>query len=279
MKQIDPSAVIGPDVELADDVRIGPACHLDGRITLGPGTVLMGYNFLRGPLTIGADNRIYPFACIGFEPQDYKFDLSTAGAGTVIGDHNLFRENVTIHRATSDTVPTRIGDRNMFMVGSHAGHDASVANHCILANNALVGGHGVLYDHVNLGGGSAVAQNVAVGRLAFISGTIGATGHIPPFMMSRSLRTVGGINIVGLRRSGMTRDEVDQVKWIFRIIYLTRNTRPSMIKALESRAPESAVVAETLDFLRRHPGPIAELEPGKASHEMLESERIAAMSE
>ncbi len=279
MKQIDPSAVIGPDVELADDVQIGPACHLDGRITLGPGTVLMGYNFLRGPLTIGADNRVYPFTCIGFEPQDYKFDPHTAGAGTVIGDHNLFRENVTIHRATSDTVPTRIGDSNMFMVGSHAGHDVSVGNHCILANQALLGGHSVLYDRVNIGGSGGVAQKVAVGRLAFVSGASAATSHIPPFMVSRSLRTVGGINIVGLRRSGMSREEIDQVKWIFRTLYLTRNTRPAAIEALESRAAQSAVVAEMLAFLRRHPGPIAELEPGKASREMLEAERIAAMSE
>ncbi len=279
MKRIDPSAVIGPEVELADDVQIGPACRLDGRVTLGSSTVLMGFNYLRGPLTIGVNNRIYPFACIGFEPQDYKFDPSKAGAGTVIGNDNIFREHVTIHRATSNTVPTTIGNGNMFMVGSHAGHDALVGNHCILANNALVGGHGVLYDRVNLGGGAAVAQKVAVGRLAFISGTIGVTQHVPPFMMSRSLRTAGGINIIGLRRSGMTRDEIDQVKWIFRTLFLARNTRPAMMEALETRAGGSAVVAETLQFLRTHPGSIVELEAGKASRGMLEAERVAALSE
>lgn len=278
MKRIDPSAVIGPEVQLADDVQIGPSCRLDGRITLGPGTVLMGFNYLRGPLTIGANNRIYPFTCIGFEPQDYKFEPSKAGAGTVIGNDNIFREHVTIHRATSSTIPTTIGNGNMFMVASHAGHDALVGNHCILANNALVGGHGVLYDRVNLGGGAAVAQKVAVGRLAFISGTIGVTQHVPPFMMSRSLRTVGGINIIGLRRSGMVRDEIDQVKWIFRTLFLARNTRPAMMEALETRAGESAVVAETLQFLRTHPGSIVELEAGKASREMLEAERVAALS-
>lgn len=279
MKRIDPSAVIGPDVELADDVEIGPSCRLTGRITLGPGTMLMGYNFLRGPLTIGANNRIYPFVCIGFEPQDFKFDLSKDGAGTVIGDDNLFRENVTIHRATSDTVPTRIGNGNMLMVGSHVGHDATVGNRCVLANQALLGGHSVLYDLVNIGGSGGIAQKVAVGRLGFVSGASAATSHIPPFMVSRSLRTVGGINIIGLRRSGMKRDEIDQVKWIFRTLYLTRNTRPRAIEALETRAAESAVVAEMLAFLRRHRGPIAELEQGKASREMVEAERVAAITD
>lgn len=279
MKRIDPSAVIGPDVQLADDVEIGPSCRLVGRITLGPGTVLMGYNFLKGPLTIGANNRIYPFACIGFEPQDYKFDLSKDGAGTVIGDDNLLRENVTIHRATSDTLPTTIGNSNMFMVGSHVGHDATVGNRCVLANQALLGGHSVLYDSVNIGGGAAISQKVAVGCLAFISGTIGVTQHIPPFMVSRSLRTVGGINIVGLRRSGISRDEIEHVKWIFRTLFLSRNTRPAMVEAIRTRAAESAVVAETLAFLLKHPGSIAELEAGKASREMVEAERVAAISE
>ncbi len=277
MKRIDPSAVIGPEVELADDVEIGVACRLEGRITIGPGTVLMGYNFLRGPLTIGAGNRIYPFTCIGFEPQDYKFDPSRAGAGTVIGDGNIFREHVTIHRATSETIPTRIGNNNMLMVGSHAGHDAQVGNRCIFANNALVGGHAVIYDGVNLGGCSGVAQKVAVGRLAFVSGTVGITRHVPPFMITRSLRTVGGINIVGLRRSGMSRDEIDQVKWIFRTLFLSRNTRPFMVEALKERAAESTVVAETLAFLQAHPGPLAELEPGKASREMIEADDLAAV--
>ncbi|MCC6906913.1 MAG: acyl-ACP--UDP-N-acetylglucosamine O-acyltransferase [Phycisphaerales bacterium] len=279
MKRIDPSAVIGPEVELADDVEIGAGCRLEGRITIGPGTSLMGYNFLRGPLSIGANNRFYPFACIGFEPQDYKFDPSRAGAGTVIGNDNILREHVTIHRATSETVPTRIGNNNMLMVGSHAGHDACVGNRCIFANNALVGGHAVIYDGVNLGGCGGVAQKVAVGRLAFVSGTVGITRNVPPFMISRSLRTVGGINIVGLRRSGMSRDEIDQVKWIFRTLFLSRNTRPTMVETLRERATESPVVAETLAFLQTHAGPIAELEAGKTSREMTEADGVAALSD
>jgi len=270
MRQIDPTAVIGPDVQLPDEIEIGPGCRLDGPIRFGPGTVLMGYNFLRGPLTVGQGNRFYPFACIGFEPQDYKFDPSRAGAGTVIGNENIFREHVTIHRATSESVPTTIGHSNMFMVNTHAGHDARVGDRCILANNASIGGHGVIYDQVNLGGSGGVAQKVAVGRLAFVSGTIAATHHIPPFMMSRTIRTVGGVNIVGLRRSGMSREEIDQAKWIFRVLYLQSNARPAMLEALRSRADRSAVVAETLDFLTRHPGPIAELEPGKESRAMRE---------
>lgn len=270
MGRIDPTSMLGPEVELADDVEIGPGCRLDGRVRLGRGTVLMGYNFLRGPLTVGEGNRFYPFVCVGLEPQDYKFDPSTSGAGTVIGDHNIFREQVTIHRATSESVPTTIGHNNMFMVNTHAGHDSRVGNRCIFANNASIGGHGVIYDQVNIGGSGGVAQKIAVGRLAFVSGTIAATQHIPPFMMSRTIRTVGGINIVGLRRSGMSRDEIDRVKWMFRLIYLQRNARPAILETLRLHAADSPVVQEMLDFLTLHTGAISELEPGKESRATLE---------
>lgn len=279
MKQIDPTAVIGPDVRLAKDVRIGPGCHFDGPIEIGPGNEFMGYNFIRGPLKVGEGNRFYPFACIGLEPQDYKFDPSRTGAGTVIGSRNIFREQVTIHRATSDAAPTRVGDSNMFMVGSHAGHDVTVGNRCVFANNALLAGHAVIYDQVNFGGGAAVGQKIAVGRLAFLSGTAGAPLHIPPFMMARALGSVGGINLIGLRRSGMDREEIDNVKWAFRVIFLQSNTRPAVIDALEPRAGRSPAVAEIVEFLQRHSGPIAELEPGKESRAMLRETRIAPIAD
>ena len=269
--RVHPTAILEGEIDLAEGVEVGPHCSLQGRVRIGPSTVLMGHNYLRGPLTVGAGNRLYPFACLGFEPQDYKYDPNRPGAGLVIGDRNLLREHVTIHRATSDEAPTRIGSDCMFMVNTHAGHDAVVGDRCVLANNAMVAGHGRLYDQVNLGGGAAVAQKVAIGRLAFVGGTAGMAQHVPPFMMSRTRSTVGGLNLVGLRRAGVSRAEIDRIKWAFRVIYLERLARPVAMERLVEQAESSPAVAEILRFLRDHPGAICELEAGKESRAMLEA--------
>lgn len=266
MATVHPSSQIGAEVSLGKDVSIGPHCTLSGPISIGAGTVIQGHCYLTGPLVIGERNRIYPFGCLGFEPQDYKYDPSTPGAGLTIGDDNILREYVSIHRATSATVPTRIGHRNMFMAGSHAGHDAQVGNACIFANAALIAGHAHIADRVNIGGGGAVAQHIRIGRLAFLSGTIGANRHIPPFMVVRnSTSRIGGVNLVGMRRAGMTRPEIDAVKWAFRVMFLQGNSRPTTIEALAQRAPESPAVAEIMDFLQSIRGPVCEIEADKRS--------------
>jgi UDP-N-acetylglucosamine acyltransferase len=260
MKNIHPTAVIGPEVQLADDVQIGPGCQFDGPITIGPGCSFQGFNFLRGPLTMGANNRIYPFACFGLEPQDFKFDPTKPGAGTVIGNDNIFREYFTIHRATSDEKPTRVGSNGMFMVSSHIGHDCTVGDRCVFANSAMIGGHTVVYDQVNCGGNSGIAQNLALGKLAFISGGIALTMNLPPYMICRGRNTCGGVNIIGLRRSGMPREEIDRVKWAFRVLFMDRNSRPTVRAAIAQEAPGSAALTTILDYLDTHKGAIAAYE-------------------
>src|SRR5437870_12468274 len=129
---IHPSAILEGDIQLADDVAIGPHCVLTAppgtSITLGTGTRLIGNVYLQGPLAMGAHNTIYPFVTLGFPPQDLKWDPSIPGAGVRIGSGNVFREHVTIHRATSHETPTVIGEHNYWMACSHAGHDAHVGD-------------------------------------------------------------------------------------------------------------------------------------------------------
>lgn len=247
---IHPTAIIGEEVEIAaDGVNIGPQCCLLGKITIGAGTRLFGHNYLTGPLVLGTGNRVYPFTCIGYEPQDFKFDTAKPCAGVVIGDNNIIREQVTIHRSTSEIEPTRIGNNCMLMVGVHIGHDCSLGSGCVMVNNSSLGGHTQLGDNVTLGGNSAIAQKIRIGRLSFIGGGVGICQHVPPFMLARFTRMINSLNLVGLRRSGMSRTEIDNLRWAFRVIFKEDNTNPAAIAKLNQRAGESPAIAEIVQFM------------------------------
>ncbi len=258
--KIHPTSTITGEVHLADDVEIGPHCVLVGPITIGAGTVLMGHSYLTGPLTIGAGNRLYPFVCLGFEPQDYKFDPEAKCAGVVIGDRNIIREHVTIHRSTSEEEPTTVGDECMLMVESHIGHDCSVGNRCVLVNNAALAGHTILEDQVTIGGGAMIGQRMRIGRLAFIGGLVGIGRHVPPFMLTRTLNLVGGLNLIGLRRAGMPREEIDQLRSAFHIIYDERNGRGVVMEKLRALSDGSPAVRELYEFFEVITGPICRKE-------------------
>ncbi len=256
MPKIHPTAVVGRDVILADDVEIGPGCCLEGSIRIGAGTLLLGSAWLKGPLTIGQGNRIYPFCTIGYEPQDYKFDPARTGAGVVIGDRNLIREQVSIHRATNDDHPTRIGDDCMLMVGAHLGHDTVIGNRCVITNLTLLGGHVTFEDQVTTGGGTAFGQRTVVGRLSFVGGTAYAVQNLLPFSFVRRSQRVSALNLIGMRRSGMPGPEIDAARWAFKVIYRQGNTRPRALEILRERAGESKAVSEIVDFLDRNPRPL-----------------------
>jgi UDP-N-acetylglucosamine acyltransferase len=150
---------------------------------------------------MGHGNAVFSGAILGEQPQHTKY----AGEPTrlEIGDGNIFREHVTLHRGTTATGKTSIGNHNFFMAGSHVAHDCEVGDHCIIANGALVAGHCVLEDGVCLSGNVAIHQFVRVGRLALMSG-LSATGKdIPPFMIHQRINTVCGVNVIGMRRAGI----------------------------------------------------------------------------
>lgn len=217
MPQIHPTTVIDPRAVIADEVVIGPYCTIEGRVTIGPGTRLMGHVYLKGPLTIGARNVIYPFACLGFEPQDYKFSPDTEGAGTIIGDDNIIREGATVHRATRGK-PTTIGNHCMLMANAHVGHDCIVGNRVALVNGSLLGGHVELGDNVIVSGNAAVHQFCRLGRMTILSGAEAVNKDVPPFCMVYHTRLVGGLNRVGLRRAGL-REHINSVQQAFDILY------------------------------------------------------------
>ncbi|NOG52812.1 MAG: acyl-ACP--UDP-N-acetylglucosamine O-acyltransferase [Planctomycetes bacterium] len=256
MAQIDPTSHIGPEVTLAEDVIVGPHCSLTGRVTIGPGTRLVGHTYVYGPVVIGSNNIIYPFCCIGFAPQDFKFDPNTAGPGVVIGDRNLMREQCTIHRATHAAQPTTLGSDNMLMLGAHLAHDVQVGSRCVLTNNAGVAGHSVLHDQVILSAGALIAHKVHIGRLVFIGGGMGAAQHVPPFAMSRRIGLITGINIIGMRRAGMGDEEIRQVRWAHGVLLHEGNTRPVATERIRERADHSPALQEILAFLESITGAI-----------------------
>lgn len=248
MPQVHPTALLDDRVELADDVVIGPHCVLEGPVRIGCGTRLLGNVWLQGPLQLGERNLLYPFVTLGFAPQDFKWDPQRPGAGVVVGDGNVFRESVTIHRATSDAVPTRVGDRNYWMVNSHAGHDARVGSGCVFANGVLLGGSSEVGDGVIAGGNAAVHQFSRVGRGALLSGIMGLSKDLPPFFMLTGTNIAGSINVVGMRRSGMPSDEIGDVKWVFKTLYRQGLSLSKAVAALRLRA-ERPRVAEYLAFI------------------------------
>jgi UDP-N-acetylglucosamine acyltransferase len=197
---------------------------------------------------MGPGNVVYPFACLGFAPQHAKFDPATHGPGLQIGHSNTFREHVTVHRAFTNEGPTTIGDRNTFMVNSHVGHDCRVGNDVVLVNAALLGGHVVVSDRVIVGGATAVHQFVRVGRGSMLSGGVATSVDVPPFFMLTGINVCGSLNLIGMRRSGMSHQQIDDVRWVYRTVCRQGLGLRSAIEVLRQRA-ERPLVAEYIAFL------------------------------
>jgi len=249
MPQVHPSAIVDDQAEVADDVIIGPWCHIEGPVRIGPGCKLLHRVSLRGPLTIGSNNTIYPNALIGFEPQDLKFSPDTLGAGSIIGDDNIIREGFTLHRATGDT-PTTLGSRGYYMANSHVAHDCVVGDDVMLANGALLAGHVTIDNQVILGGNAVIHQHCRLGRMSMLAGIRGVNKDIPPFCISYNTKRVNMLNLVGLRRGGY-RQDIKTLKQMFDLFFRSRLPVPAAIKRIEDAGLMSnALVREFVTFVK-----------------------------
>ena len=248
MPTIHPTAFVDPLAQLADDVIVGPYCIIDGRVSIGAGCKLLAHVCLKGPITLGKDNQLYPFACLGYDPQDRSFSPDTEGAGTVIGDGNVFRESCTIHRATRQT-PTTIGDRNFFMANSHVAHDCVVGNDCMFANSAVIAGHVQVGDRAILAGAAGVQQFCRVGRLAMISGNEGITKDLPPFCTVHHTKRIGSLNVIGLRRNGY-REHIKPLQQAFDFLYKSGLTKPGAVARIEQELGHDPLCMEFAQFLK-----------------------------
>jgi UDP-N-acetylglucosamine acyltransferase len=246
--RIHPTALIAPEAELGADVEVGPHVVIEGPVRVGAGCRLRAFVHLIGPLTMGQGNDVFSGAVLGEQPQHLKYNGEPTGVE--IGDHNVFRENVTVHRGTTASWTTRIGSHNLFMAGSHVAHDCQVGNQCILANGALLGGHCHLEDYVYLSGNSAVHQYVRIGRLALLSGCSATSKDIPPFVVQQNINCVFGVNVVGMRRAGLTVAQIDAVRRAYHLIFHAGLALPAALAQAEQEVGTVDAVAEMITFIR-----------------------------
>ena len=249
--RVHPTAVVSPEAELGAGVEIGPYAVLEGPVRLGAGCVVRPFAHLIGPLTMGTANQVFSGAVLGERPQHLKYDGEPTSLE--VGDNNIFREHVTVHRGTAQSGKTVIGAGNFFMAHSHVAHDCRVGDGCILANGALVGGHAVLEDNVFLSGNCAVHQFARVGRLALLSGVSATSKDIPPFVIQQYINTVCGVNVVGMRRAGLSAAQIDAVRRAYHVIWRAGLPLTAALARVEQELGAADVVRELVAFLR-HPG-------------------------
>lgn len=245
LPNIHPTAIVDPQAQLANDAYIGPGCVISSRATIGPGCRLIGHVYLNGPVTLGQNNTLYPFVCIGFEPQDVKYDGTTAGVQ--LGDRNVLRESATIHCSTRADRPTTLGHDNFLMTYAHVGHDVVISNGCTLVTGAMLGGHAQVEDGVIFGGNGAIHQHCRAGRLSLIGGASTALKDVPPFTVCQELNRIIGVNLIGLRRNGVPREAIDQIKTAFQILYRSGHSNPVAADLIEELAAQQGPGADLLD--------------------------------
>jgi UDP-N-acetylglucosamine acyltransferase len=248
---ISPLAHVDKKAELAADAEVGPFCFIGPGVVIGAGTVLHSGVAVIGRTRIGRGNTVFPHACIGAPPQDISYQDEPTE--TVIGDENVFRECVTVHRGTrKDEGRTRVGNRCYLMAGSHVAHDSALEDNVIFGNNVLIGGHVHVESGANINGGAALHPFTTVGRLAYIGGLSRIVQDVPPFMIVEGHPSrVRGINIVGMRRAGIPEDVAESIERAYRRIYRYGRPRGEVLEEMGREDGWAQEVRYLCDFLRR----------------------------
>jgi len=245
--KIHSTAIIDRTAKIGTDVAIGPYAVIGPNVAVGERSTIESHVVIDRNVTIGSGNVIGPGAIIGTAPQDLSFS-SERKTYVVLGNDNVIREHCTIHRGSAEGSVTKIGDNNFFMVGAHIGHNCEIGNNVIIANNCLLGGHVHVGDVVFLGGGGVFHQRMCVGRLALTQGASGFSKDIPPFVIAAEINYVFGLNVIGLRRAGLSAKERDEIKAAFKLVY---TSGLNIAQAVEKAATMKfgAAAEEFIDFV------------------------------
>ena len=214
---IHPTAVIHPKAQLDSTVLVGPYAVVEEHVTVGPHCRIGPHVYLTGLTSIGAHNQFHAGCVVGDAPQDLKFNGEATRLR--IGDHNVFREHVTIHRSARLSDDTVVGSNNFLMAHSHVGHNAMLGDYVIMANGALLGGHVMVGDRAFISGNCLVHQFVRVGALAIMQGGSAISKDLPPFTIARGNNGICGLNIIGLRRAGFTGEQRLELKEIYHALF------------------------------------------------------------
>ena len=246
---IDARAIVSSEAELAADVSVGPFSIIGPQVQIGPRTVVAPHVVINGPTTIGADNRIFPFASIGDAPQDKKYQGEPTRLE--IGDRNVFRESCTVNRGTAhDQGVTRIGSDNLFMAYAHVAHDCVVGSNTVFANCAALGGHVEIGDWVILGGLTAVHQFSKIGAHAFLAGGAIVTRDVPPYVMvAGNPAAPHSVNSEGLKRRGFTEEQIRHIRDAYRIVYRSDLKLAEALARLAPQADGRPEIRAFVDFI------------------------------
>mgnify|MGYP000297785600 CR=1 FL=1 len=256
MPRIHPTAVIDPTAVIADDATIGPGCVIRGQVSIGPGCDLRGMCWIEGRTTLGKGNVVFQNVTLGTQPQDWRSDPNDP-TELIVGDDNVFRENVTVHRGTrAGGGVTRIGSNCMLMVNSHVGHDATLEDRVTLINNVTVAGHCRVETGVWLSGYAGLHQFSTIGRFAFFEAYAATDRDIVPYSRIEGTRPTlyKGVNIVGLRRLGLDMDVIRQIREALQRLYPNETIYELDTTALaeyDSRTDLNEHVRYLVDFVKR----------------------------
>lgn len=250
MAQIHPTAIVEDGARLGEGVEVGAFCVVGPRVVLGDRVKLMSHVVVEGVTEIGEDTVIYPFAYLGGPPQH----LAHKGNDTrlIVGKRNVIREHVTFHTGTSmGTQVTKVGDDGLFMAGSHVAHDSVVGDKVVFANNATIGGHVTIGDYVFLGGLSAVHQFTRVGRYTFVGGLAAVTKDVIPYgSVWGNHAHLEGLNLVGLKRRGFSRDTIRDLRNAYRLLFAPEGTFQERLDDVAKTFERSPEVTEIVNFIR-----------------------------
>jgi UDP-N-acetylglucosamine acyltransferase len=245
---IHPTALIDSRAEIDSNAEIGPYVVIDGAVTIKRGTRVMAHAYLTGWTEIGADNEIYPGVVLGAPPQDKAYQGQESYLR--IGDRNIFREHVQVHRGTAAGSATVIGNDNFLMATSHVGHNCQVGDNIILANGALLGGHVEVGNRVFLSGNCVVHQFVRIGDYALMRGLSATSRDVPPYAIVDWQHTVRGVNVVGLKRAGFDEKRIRAIRAAFRILFRPGRNLAIALKEVEQSKRVSDDIVALLDFIK-----------------------------
>ena len=245
---IHKTAIVDDKAKISDNVKIGPYCIIGPEVEIGTDTILHSHVNIVGNTKIGKNNQIYPFSSIGTPPQDLKYKGEKNSL--IIGNNNKFREYVNINPGTEQGGGiTRVGDNNLFMVYCHIAHDCLISDNIVLANNVQVGGHVTIQNNAIVGGSCAIHQFSRIVEAAMVGGMTEVLSDVIPFGLSMGNRNnLTGLNLIGLRRSKVSNENIKKIQLAYEIIFKTPNFREN-IEGLNSDLKNNEFVKKILNFI------------------------------
>lgn len=250
MTDIHPTAVVAPEAELGDNVTIGPYSCVGPDVFLGDNVALISHVVVAGRTSIGANTRVFPFVSLGLEPQDLKYQGEPSTLE--IGSDNVIREHVTMNPGTrGGGMVTKVGNHGLFMVGCHVAHDSTIGDYVVMANNATIGGHVEIGDHAVLGGLAAIHQYVRIGQHAMVGGMSGVEHDVIPYGSVVGDRAhLSGLNMVGLKRRGFSRDDIHELRKAYRLLFAEEGTMAERLEDVSATFRDHPTVMDIVNFIQ-----------------------------